>query len=238
MARGNMAKKSVSPQVQSLQIPNRETLDEFLKEARRVWRSAHPKVKKKAGRPSMERQVFDACDAILLEHGPSKKPLSAKSIGYEFTSKAEWVDAIKTMVYTTHVKKPEETISTHFRSWLLDVDEKLADLPSRILFYAFKINSELNLLVTLEGFECTHLPLYQAKRKNEKIPETVRRVSRAVVKLRPYFTIPQLLELRAGGHSVDEIVAMFDAGHSRADILKTCQPGTITLEKFWRPARR
>ncbi len=236
MVRGNMAKKAVAPKPKSLLIPDQATWDEFVKVARPVWLSAHPEAKKKRGRRSLEQQVFDACDAILLEHGPSKKPLSEKSIGYEFTSIAEWVNAVRARVYTAHVTKPQKTILYHFQSWLLDVDEKLADLPSRILFYAFKLNPEFHVLVGQESGvpNSGWIP----KSRNEKIPETVRRVSSALVKLRPYFTIHELLEFRAGEHSIDAIVSMVDAGHSREEIIKSCNSVPVTLEKFWRPSRR
>lgn len=113
-----MAKKPASPQIKRLTIPDRASLEDFLKEAQKeakaVWRSTHPTPKKKRGPPSLEKMVWGACDAILLEHGDSNKPLTKKNTPYPFTSAADWVEAIKQRLNLTSVEDPERTKKSIF----------------------------------------------------------------------------------------------------------------------------
>lgn len=211
-----MPKKSASPAIQSLQVSDGESLNDFLREAKRVWLSAHPEAKKKRGAPSLEQKVFKACDAILLGNGSSNKPLTTKNRHYPFTSASDWVEAIKQRLNLTTVNDPERTIKKHFQTWLLSLDEKLADLPSSILFYVFKINPVFLNLKALESCRAfrdgTPYP--------QSIPESVKLISRAIVKLRPYFTLKELYDFGCAGFSLEKITSMIEAGNSREKIIK------------------
>jgi hypothetical protein len=60
----------------SLLVPDHNDLKVFVKSARRVWREAHPQLRKRKGRPSDKQRILSAIGVVRLDHLSQKKKLT------------------------------------------------------------------------------------------------------------------------------------------------------------------
>ncbi|GJL57810.1 MAG: hypothetical protein NPIRA03_06670 [Nitrospirales bacterium] len=151
-----MAKKSITPKIKTLTVPYRETLGDFLREARSAWRDLNPKPKKKTGRPSEQQQVFEICDSILLANG-NAFPIERleKVFPYNSVSVGNWVLLVQKQTKTAQLPEglAKNTIWRHFTAWLIEEIERQEkkierldecwNIPWPLMVHAFRNNFQI-----------------------------------------------------------------------------------------------